>query len=210
VKEFRKSSATPWFHEIADLVRPGINELKIVLKKPDEARPPGDNLLVEVRRVVEAHRAIETAGEPLLDVVVPGDAPADPACEKVVRFRAGPEPEAPKDLKNRYWFYASGPPAQVSAAVMVNGELVYEASAGNMWFDVTAFVHKGKNDVTFEMHPTCLVPKSAREGSFVLGVGPAKLEHDVVRLTEPPQAELEVDPKRDKDDKTVRRSFRAW
>jgi len=44
-----------------------------------------------------------------------------------------------------------------------------------------------------------------------LGVRPAdESEHDTITMTEPPQAEVEVNPKRDKTGTTIRRSFRAW
>ena len=200
-----------WFHEIADLVKPGINEVGITLKKSDEARSERDDLSVSIHSVKQTKRAVEASGTPLVEMYVPADAGAEPACTKSMRFWAGPPSQPPPtDLKNQYWLYVTGPAAQVSVAVFVNGQFVYEASEGNAWFDATAFVKKGKNDVVFETKPTCLVRPSTRSGSLVVGIAPAKLEGDRVSMTEPPQAEVEVNPKRDKTGTTIRRSFRAW
>jgi hypothetical protein len=200
-----------WFHEIADLVKPGVNELKLTLKKPDAPRGGGDDLTITVREVAENARKVVTKGEPLAEITVPASAASDPSCEASVRFWAGPVPgPAPEGLKNSYWLYATGPSAHVAVAVIVNDRLVYETSSGQAWFDITPFVHKGKNTATFELRPTCLVSDIGTPGSLVVGIGPARLRGHTVEMTEPPQAEVEVDPKRDKTEKVVRRSFRAW
>ena len=200
-----------WFHAIADLVKPGVNELKIALKKPDTPRTGSDDLTVEVREVSETARKVVTKGNSLAEIAVPASAPSEPSCETTVRFWAGPPPgPAPTGLKNAYWLYATGPSARVSVGVVVNDRLVYETSSGQAWFEITPFVHKGKNTVTFELRPTCLVPDTGRPGSLVVGVGPARLRGHTVEMTEPPQAEVEIDPKRDTTEKVMRRSFRAW
>ena len=200
-----------WFHEIADLVKPGINEIGVTLRKAEEQRSQREDLSVSIHTVKETKRSVKAEGTPLVELYVPADAGAEPACSKSMRFWAGPPAQPPPvGLKNQYWLYVTGPAAQVSVAVFVNGQFVYEAAEGNAWFDATAFVKKGKNDVVFETKPTCLVRPSVRGGSLVVGIGPAKVEQNRVSMTEPPQAEIEVNPKRDKTGTTVRRSFRAW
>jgi hypothetical protein len=200
-----------WFHEIADLVKPGVNELSVELKKADAPRSGGDDLAIAIREVSERGRKTETKGSPLAELTVPAGSPAEPACKTSVRFWAGPPPgPAPAGLKNQYWVYANGPAARVSVAVVVNDRLIYETSSGQNWFDVTPFVQKGKNTAVFELRPTCLVPDFGKAEPLVVGIAPARLEGRTVQMTEPPQAEVEIDPKRDREAKTIKRSFRAW
>jgi hypothetical protein len=200
-----------WFHAIADLVKPGVNELKIALKKPDAPRTGSGDLGISVRIVSETARKVVTKGNPLAEVTVPANALSEPSCEPTIRFWAGPPPgPAPEGLKNAYWLYATGPSALVSVGVVVNDRLIYETSSGQAWFEVTPFVRKGKNTVTFELRPTCLVRNSSRPGPLSVGIAPARVNGDTVEMTEPPQAVVEIDPKRDKDEKVIRRSFRAW
>jgi len=199
------------FHEIADLVKPGVNEIRITLKKPEAPREKGENQRIAIRAVTTRSRALETVGRPLVEIVVPGDATAESGCTETMHFWGGPASTPPPEgLKNAYWLYVSGPPAHVSVGVYVNDSFVYESSRGNEWFDATAFVKKGRNEVTFQLRPVCLVPPTSRTEPLTVGIGPAKLEQDVIRMIEPPQAEVEIDPKRDTTEKTIQRSFRAW
>jgi len=92
----------------------------------------------------------------------------------------------------------------------VNDHLVYEAATSPNLFDVTPFVHKGKNTATFELRPTCLVPDIGEAGPLVVGIAPGHVHGHTVDMTEPSQAEIEIDPKRDTDPKTIRRTFRVW
>lgn len=198
------------FHQVADLVRPGLNELKVALAKPEQARAAGEKVEIAVVRVEESERRVRTEGRPLAEVTVPGDVSADTPCAETIRFLAGPVSPAPPDLKNRYWLFITGPPARSRVTVKVNDAVVGDAASGNTFIEVTHAVLKGKNVALFELRPTCLVEKSGRDGMLTFSIAPATLEIDTVRQTEGPQATVDIDPKRVEEPRTIKRAFRAW
>ena len=91
----------------------------------------------------------------------------------------------------------------------MNDLLAYEASSGNEFIEITPLVRKGKNTVTFESRPTCLVPKSGRSGYLTFSLAPAEVEVETVKMTSPPEVEMQFDPKRKGETLTVRRTFRG-
>jgi hypothetical protein len=94
--------------------------------------------------------------------------------------------------------------------VTVNGIVVADASAGTQFMEITHAVKKGKNSAQFDVRPSCLVSPSGEQGRLQFQIAPAKMNHDIVEMTEPPAAELEIDPKKSTETRTVTRAFRAW
>lgn len=200
------------FHEIGDLLRPGTNEIKVSLKAPGEAREGVEDLSVEIIRVrVSAHRVMQD-GHALVRVVVPADAKADLGCAETASFAAGPPPpvERPDGLSSRYWVFVSGPPSKMRAAVTVNGALAIDASTGDAFVEITHLVQRGKNAAVVDVRPACFVPRSGRQGPFAIGIAPAVVESDVVKMTSPPLVSVEMDPKKVREPYTAKRSFRGW
>ncbi len=198
------------FHEIADLVKPGVNELTVTLKPSSTPREYAEDLRLDIRLVRESGRTMRAVGSPLAEVVVPADAGEDEACTETARFRVGEVPKAEGEpLKNDYWLFVTGPPARSRVSVFVNDHLAYEASSGNEFIKITPLVRKGKNTVTFESRPTCLVPKSGRSGYLTFSVAPAEVEVETVKMTTPPEVEMQFDPKKKGETLTVRRTFRG-
>ncbi len=199
------------FTEIADLVRPGLNELMVAFKTPEAPRTRTERMTLEIRNVETSESRSRTVGRALVEIVIPEDAGDDPSCQHRARFWAGPPAQAEGEpLKSHYWLFVTGPPARSQVAVFVNDRLVYEASSGNEFVEITSLVKKGKNSVVFESRPTCLVPKSGRPGLLRFSVAPAEVEAETVKMTSPPDAEFEVDPKRKGETLTVRRVFRGY
>jgi hypothetical protein len=198
------------FHEVAELLRPGWNELKITLGATTTATPPeGRDLRIEIFAVERDARSISAMGAPLAKLTVPqGLAPAA-KCTETVRFHLGPRPAPKAELKNLWYLFVEGPPGQLLVSVSVNGQAVWTGTQGNAWIDVTSELIKGKNAITFEGRSSCLVQPSGDRKPLRLEISRVKIERDTIEQLDPAQVYYDVGPERS-DAFTVNRNLRAW
>jgi hypothetical protein len=61
------------FHKIDDMLKPGLNQLKVLLKQPEAARSAGEDIRIAITPVQENERRTRTTGDSLAELIVPGD-----------------------------------------------------------------------------------------------------------------------------------------
>jgi hypothetical protein len=93
--------------------------------------------------------------------------------------------------------------------VILNDVPAFAASAGGMMIEVTHFLKMGKNAVTFEAVPTCLVQESGKPGPLQIYVASGQVEVDTVVLEVPPLSAFDLDAKRNPKPITRAQAFRA-
>jgi hypothetical protein len=194
--------------EVNGLLRPGVNELELEFRPSESAPPAGARVRVRIARAERVTSNRNAIKDPLVEVVVPAAPPAAP-CRETVRFWAGPPPAPPAALKNRYWLVFSGPPVSHRVTVLLNDVPVFAASSGDVMIEVTRFVKKGKNAVTFEAVPTCLVPRSSRPGPLQVFIASGQPGLDTVALDSPPLSAFDLPAKRNPKPFTRAQTFRA-
>ena len=199
-----------WFYEVRGLLKKGENVLKVVTKAPDQARAASEPLEIQLRRVKEAGRRVETVGHPLASLTIPPSVTAASACEESVRFLVDPDPKPNPALKNRWYLLVAGPATEHQITVLVNGKPVWSGTEGDAIVEVSSHLAKGKNAVTFEGRPTCLAQAPQGKEILSLQIAPARLEGDTLQQTEAATAFYEVGRDRKGESFSVQRSFRAW
>lgn len=196
------------FHEIAELLRPGWNELKLSLGEAAEPRQ-GRDLRVEVFPVERDERSVTVTGSSLAKLTIPQGLVPAAKCTETVRFHLGPRPAPKAELKNLWYLLVDGPPGQLLVTVSVNGQPVWTGTHGNAWVDVTSELIKGKNTVTFEGRPSCLVKPSGERKPVRMEISRVKVERDTIEQLEPAQVFYDVGPERS-EVFSVNRNLRAW
>lgn len=199
-----------WFHDVKGLLKTGENVLKVVAKSPGEPRAAAEPLELQVRRVKQTARRVETVGQALASLTIPTSLTPATACEETVRFHLDPEPKPNPALKNRWYLLVAGPATAHQITVLVNGKPVWSGTEGDAIVEVSAHLAKGKNSVSFEGRPTCLAQGAQGKEVLMLQIAPARLEGDRLEQTEAATAFYEVGRDRKGESFTVQRSFRAW
>jgi hypothetical protein len=190
------------------LLRAGVNEFELEFRPSDVDPPAGRQVDIRIARAERVSAFRNAVKDPLVEVVIPAAPPTAP-CRETVRFWAGPPPAPPAALESRYWLVIEGGPVSLRVTVTLNDVPVFAASSGNTMVEITRFVRKGKNSVTFEAVPTCLVPRSGPSGPLHVLIAAGRLEVDTVTYEGPPLSAFELPAKRDPKPITRARAFRA-
>ncbi len=196
----------PVMTEIADLIRPGENELTIQI---DAAAPgaSGRDMRLAVVPVRSVTRRQMESGHPLAHVTIPGHV-ADGACTESIRFWAGPVEGAAK-LKDNHLLVIDGPPIRHMVSVRVNGRTVIETLEGDSFYDISEHVIKGKNEVEYAARATCLARKIDREDDLEIFISTAEEKADIMEMTGPPTATFRLSRGMKKDEIVRRTAFRG-
>ena len=200
----------PSMTDIGDLVREGQNVITVVVEgDADRATGSGRNvrLAIAPARKVSASRL--EIGRPLVEVTLPPDVPADFRCSQDIRFWAGPELEPAVDLKEAYWLVFHGPPTHHLVAAKVNGKVLFEAMEGDMFFNITEHVVKGKNEIEYEARRTCLARPTDQDDPLRVFVTTGDEKTEVVEMSGLPEALFVIEPDEKKDEIVRRSAFRA-
>jgi hypothetical protein len=199
---------TPSSIEVNDMLRAGVNELDLEFRPADASPPAGRRVDIRIARAERVTAFRNAVKDPLVDVVIPAE-PSPGPCRETIRFWAGPPPAPPAALENRYWLVVEGGPVSHRVTVTLNDVPVYAAGSGDRLIEVTRFVRKGKNKVTFEAVPTCLVPQSSPPGPLRVVIAAGRQEVDTVTYDGPPLSAFELPAKRGPEPITRAQAFRA-
>ncbi|MDX1388572.1 MAG: hypothetical protein R3344_05255, partial [Acidobacteriota bacterium] len=148
--------------EIADLMQAGPNVLEVRMRPPEVERVATNRLRIQVAPVTQLSSRQQRMEQPLVEIEIPAELERGVLeCAQTATFWAGPVPEK-QELKNDYYVIVEGPPIHHWVTMSVNGRPVHGTSGGRMFFEISDFVIKGKNEVVFDFVPTCMVPPSGR------------------------------------------------
>lgn len=198
----------PVMTDVGDLMRAGENVMTVELEG-DGSGVPGRNVqlaIAPVRNLTE--RQLES-GRPLVHVTLPANLEPGAGCSQDVRFWTGPEAKPSADLKEAYWLVFQGPPTSHMVAVRVNGTVLVEAMEGDMFFDITPHVVRGKNEVEYDVSRTCLSRPTELEDALEIYFVAGEEKPEIVNFTGQPQAMFLIRPEEKKDAFVRRFSFRA-
>jgi hypothetical protein len=202
------ASEAPLMQSVDDLLKPGINEVRLVARKAEDGRTGADDLRIQFAPVSERGTRSRTIESPLFATEVPSGAVLDGECTETGRFSAGPPPPA-GPLKGGYWMFVSGPPTNHRVSVQVNGWVVGSYTAGQQMVELTPYVVKGKNTVSFDGTRACFKPESGREGPLDFVLGFAEKEHEVVKMRTP-LVEYQLSATDKRETFTKKANFRGW
>lgn len=199
---------TPSSVEVNDMLHVGVNELELEFRPADAAPPAGRRVDIRIARAERVTAFRNAVKDPIVDVVIPAEPPTAP-CRETIRFWAGPPPTPPAALESRYWLVVEGGPVSHRVTVTLNDVPVYAAGSGNRLIEVTRFVRRGKNTVTFEAVPTCLVPSSSPPDPLHVLIAAGRQEVDTVEYEGPPLSAFELPSKRGPEPIKRVQAFRA-
>jgi hypothetical protein len=168
------AEGSPSSIEMNDLLRAGVNEFELEFRPSDADPPAGRRVDIRIATAEQVNAFRNAVKDPLVEIVIPAAPPTAP-CQETVRFWAGPPPAPPAALENRYWLVIEGGPVSHRVTVTLNDVPVFAASSGDTMVEITRFVKKGKNAVSFEAVPTCLVPRSGPSGPLHVLIAAGRL-----------------------------------
>lgn len=196
----------PIMTDVADLVRPGENELSIQV---DAAAPgrSGRDLRLAVAQVQQVTRRQMETKLPLIHMTIPARIDGG-ACTETIRFWAGPV-EGAAQLKNMHWLVIDGPPMRHMVSVTVNGRTVVETLEGDSYYDISQHVIKGKNEVEYTTRETCLARAIDTDENLEIFVTTVEERGDAMEMTGPPSAVFRLSRDLKKERVVRRTAFRG-
>ena len=88
------SGEAPLMQTVDDLLKPGINEVRLVARKAEDGRKGEDDLRIQIAPVRERSTRTRTIENPFFSAEIPGDAALQAECTETGRFSAGTPPPA--------------------------------------------------------------------------------------------------------------------
>lgn len=202
------SGEAPLMQVVDDLLKPGINEVRLTAHKAEDGRKAEDVLRIQIAPVRERGARSRMIENPLFATEIPAEADLAAECVETGRFSVG-DPPPVAGLKGGYWMFVSGPPTNHRVSVQVNGWVVGSYTSGEQIVEITPYMLKGKNAVSFDGTRACFKPASGRDGPLDFVLGFAEKEHEVVKMrTQLVEYQLDRNDKRETF--TKKANFRGW
>ena len=105
--------------------------------------------------------------------------------------------------------FVDGPPTNHRVSVQVNDWVVGSYTSGNRIVEITPYVIKGKNVVSFDGTRACFKPGSGRDGPLEFTLGYAEKEHELVKMKQA-LVEYELSATDKRESFTKKANFRGW
>jgi hypothetical protein len=203
------SGDAPLMQAVDDLLKPGINEVRLVARKAEDGRKGEDDLRIQIAPVRERGARSRMIENPFFSAEIPADAALQAECMETGRFSAGTPPAPVAAPKGGYWMFVSGPPTNHRISVQVNDWVVGSYTSGEQIVEITPYVSKGKNTVSFDGARACFKPASGREGPLDFVLGYAEKEHEVVKMRQQ-MVEWQLSATDKREAVTKKANFRGW
>jgi len=188
--------------DVADLLHAGTNEMELEFR-PD-ATITGRRLKLRIGKAERVSSYQNVIKRAMIAVDIPAETPPS-TCKEKIRFWAGPPASPPVELEKRYWLVTAGPPVNQRVTVLINDAPVYQVSSGGAFVEITEHTRKGKNEVTFELAPTCFAQPSSSDEMLRLLITTGSPDH----FDSPPLASLSVPKKRNPKPTTRAQAYRG-
>jgi len=197
-------------YEILEALHSGANELVVEFLVGDA--PPDDHARLSVSLATSQVRpdGNRLLGESIAETALPAD-PPDSACTETFSFWAGPPPPSEGELKKEYFLAVQGPPVGYLVTILINDQPIYTTTRGERFFEVTAFLRKGKNVVTFDAVPGCFPEEVTVSGKLVIVMAAGRMTPDGFHWEGQGQllGQFDLESRKNPQPLTRRQSFRA-
>jgi hypothetical protein len=203
------SGEAPLMQAVDDLLEPGVNEVRLVARKAEDGRQGAEDLRIQIAPVREKGARSRMIESPLFSAEIPADAALQAECTETGRFSAGKPPVPAAAPKGGYWMFVTGPPTNHRISVQVNDWVVGSYTSGEQIVELTPYVTKGKNTVSFDGTRACFKSVSGREGPLDFVLGYAEKEHEVVKMRQQ-MVEWQLSPTDKRETVTKKANFRGW
>ena len=146
--------------------------------------------------------------ESIAETALPADPPAA-SCTETFRFWAGPPPEPAGELKKEYFMAVQGPPVGYLVTIQINDQPIYTTTKGERFFEVTSFIRKGRNTVTFDAVPGCFPEGITASGKLMVVLAAGRMTPEGFNWEGQLLGQFELENSKNLEPFTRRQNFRA-
>jgi hypothetical protein len=194
--------------EVLEALASGPNELSVEFLPAESAGEASGRLTVALATSQRSEDGKRRLDEAIAESSLP-EVSGDDACTERFRFWAGPPPEQAEELKKEYFLAVQGPPVGYLVTVSINGHPVYTTTKGERFFEVSPFIHKGKNSVSFDAVPACFHETITASGELVIVIAAGRMTPEGFQWEGQVLGQLELEHRKNPQPFSRRQNFRA-